>query len=230
MDDILTIGRRRRAPRNSSPPVHFRYRGSLQYPPAGYIPSSISPTNSQRSSRQPSRTKSRTTLSKPPSRRHSYDDANGGIPPSPTHVPMRALSRLQTLLPPPLSTLPQSPNISQGDFHSLLLPAPTIITSSRRPSKYSARTESSAALNRSLTGPEASYPLDRRRSLERQSKRSVCTESSAAMNEVLEGLIFPPPLDRRRSEERGRSILYPRRASFEEAYDAHDGKKSNVSG
>lgn len=50
------------------------------------------------------------------------------------------------------------------------------------------------------------------------------------MNEVLEGLIFPPPLDRRRSEERGRSILYPRRASFEEAYDAHDGKKSNVSG
>lgn len=156
MDDILIIGRRRRAPRNSSPAVNFRYRGSLQYPPAGYIPTSISPTNSQRSSRQPSRTNSRTTLSKPPSRRHSYDDANGSTPPSPTHIPMRALSRLQTLLPPPLPTLPQSPNISQGDITYSLFSAPTISTPPRVQSKYSARTETSGALNRSLEGMEAS--------------------------------------------------------------------------
>ncbi|RDI88625.1 DNA repair protein [Venturia inaequalis] len=204
MDDILTIGHgRRRAPRNSSPAVNFRYRGSLQYPPVGYVPTSTSPTNSQRSSRQPSRTNSRTTLSKPPSRRHSYDDANGCVPPSPTHIPMKALSRLQTVLPPPLPTLPQSPNISQGDINSSIFSAQKISTPPRVRSKYSARTESSAALNGSLEGLEASYPLDRRRSLERQSRKSARTESSAALNEVLEGLTFPSPLDRRRSEESG---------------------------
>ncbi|TLD37647.1 DNA repair protein [Venturia nashicola] len=203
MDDILTIGHgRRRKPRNSSPAVNFRYRGSLQYPPVGYVPSSISPTNSQRSSRQPSRTNSRTTLSKPPSRRHSCDEANGGVPPSSTHIPMRALSRLQTMLPPPLPTLPQSPNISQGDISASLVSAKTASTPPRVRSKRSVRTESSTALNASLERPEASYPLNRRRSLERQSRNSAHTQSSAALNEVLDGLMFPPPLDRRRSLER----------------------------
>lgn len=125
---------------------------------------------------------------------------------------MKALSRLQTLLPPPLPTLPQSPDLSRGDINSSLFPVPTMSTPPRAQSTGSPRTESSAALNESLKGPEPEYPLDRRRSLEkkvgsrsrylRKNRKPARAQGSAAVHEALEGLKFPNPLDRRRTLEK----------------------------